>query len=363
MGFLDSITNIFTGDPLKEAADKSRQFFDQTRDQGNTNITNALQDSMGFVNRGTQGGRDALRFGYDAGTGSINSGADQALGYLGAGTGGALSALGGAGAAYDPLAALGNKYGGATSLALNALGVNGAPGTDAARSAFQASPGYQFNLDQGLEAINRRRAAGGMLNSGNADRDAQTFGAGLASQEYGNWMNQLLGFTNPEMNATAGAAAGRSGALTNTANLLSGSGRDMAGVASGRGAMLADLAKSYGGNLSGLDVNEGNTLAGLTTGAARDRNSLAMGLAQPYANTYKDEANAEMMGSKNLWGLGMQLGGLAMGGLGGMGGLGSSLFSGASGLANMAGGAGAMAGSSNGILNFGMPSGGFGSWR
>ena len=57
-----------------------------------------------------------------------------------------------------------------------------AGGGGAANAALQETAGYQFALDQGLNALNRQRAAGGMLNSGNAGADAMRFAQGLASQ-------------------------------------------------------------------------------------------------------------------------------------------------------------------------------------
>ncbi len=165
MGLFD----IFTGKPAKEAAAQQRAYLGQIGTQNNSAIDSGLTNSLG-----------ALGTGYNTGTGAVNQAYGDASGYLNQ-----------AGAAYDPLAALGGKYGGATTMGLNALGVNGAQGQQDARAAFQAGPAYNFNLEQGLESINRRRNMGGMLDSGNADRDAQTFGAGLASNEYDKWVSGL----------------------------------------------------------------------------------------------------------------------------------------------------------------------------
>ncbi len=45
-------------------------------------------------------------------------------------------------------------------------------------------PGYQFQLQQGQEALNRANAASGNLNSGAALKAAQQFGTGLADSTY-----------------------------------------------------------------------------------------------------------------------------------------------------------------------------------
>lgn len=82
-------------------------------------------------------------------------------------------------------------------------------------NALQATPGYQFSFDQGLQALNRRRAAGGMLNSGNADADAIQFGQGLAMQT----LNQERQAQLPLMDMYSRGIAGQSGALGNLASL------------------------------------------------------------------------------------------------------------------------------------------------
>lgn len=278
------IFDIFTGQPAKDAAAANQgvlQFVDQ---RGRDDITGAAGDASNYLNAGYGQGRRDLDFGYTTGVGNVNTGADAALGYLG----GAAGSLGG----------LASKYGAASSLGLNALGVNGQQGADAARAAFMNSPAYQFNLQQGLDAINRRRAAGGMLDSGNADRDAQKFGAGLASNEYNNWLSSLLGFTNPELTAAGGAA-----------NIA----RSQAQTEGTRGDMLAQLAQRYGQNVQQNDVGLGAGLAGLTTDAARQRTGLDTALAGPYTQQNTNAAQAQLQGSQNLWGLGLNAAKLAAG--------------------------------------------------
>lgn len=214
-------------------------------------------------------GSDAINRGYDRSTGFLNSGYDAAR------------------TAYDPLRDLASKYGGATSLGLDALGVNGAGGNQRAVDAFQTSPGYDFQRDQGLQAIDRRRAVGGMYRSGNADLDTLKFSQGLANQEYGNWLQRLLGFTSPELAATSGAATGTAAAET------------------GRGAGLAGLSNNYADNQVNLlnSLNSGNMQANNATAAARQT------------------------GAGNLLGAGLSLASLAAraaggGGFGGFGGFG-----------------------------------------
>ena len=190
---------------------------------------------------------------------------------------GALGALTTAGGYYKPLA---QKYGAATSLGLDALGVNGAAGNARAVGAFQAGPGYQWAVDQSLEGINRKANANGGLIGGNTLAALSDRAGNMANQEYGSWVDRLNGYVSPEMAATGG----------------------MAGYEAAKAPVYTGTANS----IANLGTN--------TTTGLNDQNTQA--------------ANAEMQGSKNLWGLGLNAAtALATGGTsllgGGLGGLGS----------------------------------------
>lgn len=96
-------------------------------------------------------------------------------------------------------------------------GVTGTPD----RSAFFESPGYQFRRDEGTRGLERSAAARGGAFSGNALRALADFNSGLASQEFGNYVNQLSGFAGLGQTATAGtAAAGADHAANASRNAL-----------------------------------------------------------------------------------------------------------------------------------------------
>lgn len=65
-------------------------------------------------------------------------------------------------------------------------------------AAFQKTPGFQFALDTGKQAIERRAAASGMGRSGNVLAELMKYGTGLASQEYGATLDRLGGFAGRE---------------------------------------------------------------------------------------------------------------------------------------------------------------------
>ena len=87
----------------------------------------------------------------------------------------------------------------------NALGLGGEAGTAAAQGAFQAGPGYQWNVDQATGQAARAANRYGGLYSGNTNEAMGRLASNLANQEYGNWVKNLSGFQ--------GAAQTSSGAL------------------------------------------------------------------------------------------------------------------------------------------------------
>jgi hypothetical protein len=121
------------------------------------------------------------------------------------------------------------------------LGLNGQPAADAAMANFQQSPGYQWQLQQGLQATDAGAAAKGMLRSGAALKAEETFGQGLANQDFTNYYNRLMGLTTLGANAAAGGAQ----TAETGASLAQGAGNTQASI--------------YG-NLSGSLQNSVNSL-------------------------------------------------------------------------------------------------------
>lgn len=178
------------------------------------------------------------------------------MGYLDAGKTGALGALDASAGMYQPLT---SKYGKATTLGLDALGVNGPEGNTRAVDAFQAGPGYQYAVDQSLEGVSRKANSLGMGMGGNTLAALSDRAGNMANQEYQNWVNSLNGYVSPELAATSG----------------------MAGA-------TAAKAPVY--------MQDAGARVGLETGTTQGINSQET-----------QAANAEMQGSGNLWGLGLNL--------------------------------------------------------
>ena len=148
---------------------------------------------------------------------------------------GAQQSLGALGSAYDTAK---KEYGtnyydpytttdtNANTMYANALGFNGASGNKAATDAFPTNPGYNFQLQQGIQALDRSAAGSGLFGSGNAAMALNQYGQGLANQDYGNWLSRLQGLGAQGLTAAAGQT-GRQGSL---AGIDTGLGNAQAGV-------------------------------------------------------------------------------------------------------------------------------------
>lgn len=166
----------------------------------------------------------------------------KGLGYLDAGTKKAAGYLGQVNDQWAPHGAMYN----------NALGLGGAEGNQAARDAFQTSPGYDFALNQGLQATQRAASANGFLGSGNVMTALQDRGQGIANQEWGSWVDRL-----------GQGAAARTGALNNLANLYTGDATQRVGLTQGtlQSIMGANNQRAAGGQALGQSV--GNAIGGI----------------------------------------------------------------------------------------------------
>jgi len=346
-----ALFSSLTGGPAHTAANAQRDLYGNVLGMGLPVIGAGQTASLGYLGEGREGALGQIGAGVDIGRGDIVGGIGQGRydiaqgagfgqGYLDQGVGAGREALAGASAAYAPLEQLAGRYRTGADMYSNALGLGGAGGVAAAQDAFHTGPGYNFAVDQGLEAINRRRNASGQLVGGNADRDAMTYGQGLANQEYNNWLSRLQGFQPLELAATSGAATGRAGIGRDLANLEAGYGRTSADLARSTGLSLAELAQRGGQSLSDLAMRGGLAGAGVETGygtgasnviqqADANRLGLLNSVTRPYADTYGQEAAAEMQASGNALNLGMNVlrtiggsmwGGGPMGGGGGGGG-------------------------------------------
>lgn len=148
----------------------------------------------------------------------------------------------------------------------DAAGANGADGYARAKTNFQTDPGYGFQMDQGLQALQRTHAAAGNLNSGNADADTLKYATGLADQSYGNYVSRL----SPYLSGTAAATAGAAGVAQNEGNALNSS-------YMGQGGAANTTATTIGNNDAGAELNNYKVGANLWNGIMGAGNWLSGG--------------------------------------------------------------------------------------
>lgn len=184
-----------------------------------------------------------------------------------------LASLDKAGGYYAPLSA---KYGTGTSLYLDSLGVNGAGGNTRATDAFRAGPGYDWRVSQALDQTNRAAAATGGLQGGNTLAALSDRAGNMASQEFGGWQDRLAGLIAPEFQAVggmAGAEAGKVPVYQGTANSIANLGTNTTNGITNQNTQAANAEMQGSGNLWGLGLN----LAKLGIGAATGGTSLLGG--------------------------------------------------------------------------------------
>lgn len=109
---------------------------------------------------------------------------------------------------------------------------------------FQTTPGYQFRMDEGSKALDRSAASRGLLRSGAQQKAITDFGQNIASEEYGNYFNNLLKVSG------LGSEAASSGNST-SASLTQGAGNSIlqggiargSGYAAGANALASGISK------------------------------------------------------------------------------------------------------------------------
>jgi hypothetical protein len=111
-------------------------------------------------------------------------------------------------------------------------------------SSFFTSPGYEFRRGEGQRDIQNVFAARGAGQSGNALRALTDFNQNLASGEFGNYVNTLMGLSGrgQQQAQSTGQAAMQTG--TNVGNLLAGMGNARASGIAGQYQGINDAAQS-----------------------------------------------------------------------------------------------------------------------
>lgn len=116
---------------------------------------------------------------------------------------------------------------------------SGQPVQDDRYGGFYASPGYQFRMDQGLNALDKSAAARGRLRSGGQNKAITRYAQGIAADEFGAYTNRLAQIAGLGSGAASQSA---SQAIQSGQNV----GNAMAGIGATRASGYANTANTIG---------------------------------------------------------------------------------------------------------------------
>ena len=108
-------------------------------------------------------------------------------------------------------------------------------GAQSPLDALAASPGYQFRLQQGQQALERSAAARGTLLTGGTAKALDRYGQDYASTEYANRVAQLQNLSGLGAAAAGQQATLGTGYATQAGNLLNNQATNMTGLITGQG--------------------------------------------------------------------------------------------------------------------------------
>lgn len=112
---------------------------------------------------------------------------------------------------------------------------------------YQKTPGYDFRLQQGVDANDASAAARGTLHSGALIKAQTEYGQNFGSNEYNNYINRLSGVASAGQNAAGQQAAAGQNYTTNAGSAYSSIGNAQSAGAIGVGNSLQGGLTNYVG--------------------------------------------------------------------------------------------------------------------
>ena len=131
---------------------------------------------------------------------------------------------------------------------------------------FQATPGYEFQRQQGLDAVQSSAAARGNLYSGATMKAVTDYSQGLANQEYNNYLNRLSGVA-----ASGQAAAGNQ--ANAGANFSANAGNSLAAIGNAQAAGAIGSANAINGGITNALSSFGYLMGNQSGGANKGNNA------------------------------------------------------------------------------------------
>lgn len=243
--------------------------------------TQPINDWSSLIGAGI--GAGASLIGNNSATSALVGGEQNAIGTQ-QGVQGSLNSI------FGQQRALGN---GADASLSAQLGLGGTPDY----SKFNNSPGYQFAVGQANQATDRTAAANGSLYTPNTLSMIGQNNAGYASQNYNNYIQQLLTSAGLGAQGNAGLASGTSTVGNNISQLQQNQGNAQAGGSANASGIASNL-------LSRLPYGQiGNAINGAINGGANG-NSItqanASGVAQ-FGNGLDQSTSDQIAQNAGAW--------------------------------------------------------------
>ena len=148
---------------------------------------------------------------------------------------------------------------------------------DPSQVDLQQDPGYQFRMEQGVEALDKSASARGRLLSGAQKKALTRYGQGVGSQEYANAYARYSDKYNKDITRQASEYASETDRKARRYNMLS-------GLSSGGQASAAKQAQATS-NLAGASGNILSNIGSAQAGAQYAKGAARAGAYQGLAQT------------------------------------------------------------------------------
>ena len=146
------------------------------------------------------------------------------------------------------------------------LGLSGPEAAQDAMANYQQSPGFQYQFDQGMRAVQSSAAAQGMLNSGATLKALQDRGTQLGNIDFGTYYNRLLQVAQMGQNSAAGVGASGVQTGRDNAQTLMSAGGAQANAIGNAAQGFGNAANTYANNSMYFNQQQNALYGGQGTG-------------------------------------------------------------------------------------------------
>lgn len=154
-------------------------------------------------------------------------------------------------------------------------------GNDQRNALFKTSPGYQFRVDQAMKNAQSSQAAHQGLLSGGAMKELSDYSSGMASDEYGNYVNQLQGLAGIGQNAATNMGNYAINAGGQIANYTQQGGMAAANNYAQQGSIIGGGLSQLGGGLLGAGLSGSSKTGGNYNNSSNYNNNVFSGYNMP----------------------------------------------------------------------------------